>query len=181
MAILDDLNRIIIRATIIRPLAQGLLSYAGSSGGDADIDTGGAGGSDYNDIFDAAAKGAAFDGQRSNFFRTGGVVTGRTAFKYGAGFNQNGIMGEAGPEAILPLRRDSGGNLGVMGAGGGGSNVQINIINNSGAEVTTSERKNGENERVIDVLIVAKVKEGLANGSFDKQFSSQYGLRRKGA
>ena len=36
-------------------------------------------------------------------------------------------MGEAGPEAIMPLTRGPDGKLGVRGAGGGGSTVVMNI------------------------------------------------------
>lgn len=39
-----------------------------------------------------------------------------------------GLMGEAGPEAIMPLTRSADGALGVKAAGGGGSvNVTMNI------------------------------------------------------
>ena len=37
-----------------------------------------------------------------------------------------GLMGEAGPEAIMPLRRGRDGNLGVAG-GGGTTNVVVNV------------------------------------------------------
>jgi hypothetical protein len=47
-------------------------------------------------------------------FATGGIVTKPTFFKYADGgtFN-NGVMGEAGPEAIMPLKRGADGKLGV--------------------------------------------------------------------
>jgi hypothetical protein len=45
----------------------------------------------------------------------GGIVTSPTLFKYGG--VKTGIMGEAGPEAIIPLKRDRSGNLGVAGGG----------------------------------------------------------------
>ena len=37
-----------------------------------------------------------------------------------------GLMGEAGPEAIMPLARGADGKLGVRG-GGGSTNVTVNI------------------------------------------------------
>ena len=49
---------------------------------------------------------------------------------------QNGLMGEAGPEAIMPLKKDPLGRLGVMmnGAGGGMSITNIfNVTVQSGA------------------------------------------------
>lgn len=41
-----------------------------------------------------------------------------------------GVFGDAGPEGVLPLRRDGSGNLGVIATGGGGSGeTQITIVN----------------------------------------------------
>jgi lambda family phage tail tape measure protein len=37
-----------------------------------------------------------------------------------------GLMGEAGPEAIMPLKRGADGKLGVAG-GGGGTSVVVNV------------------------------------------------------
>jgi lambda family phage tail tape measure protein len=57
------------------------------------------------------AKGGAFAqaGEITAFAR-GGVVSRPTVFPFARGI---GLMGEAGPEAILPLRRGPGGRLGV--------------------------------------------------------------------
>jgi phage-related minor tail protein len=52
-----------------------------------------------------------------------GVVSSPTVFGMGS---QLGVMGEAGAEAILPLRRDASGRLGVGGGGGGGP-VTVNV------------------------------------------------------
>ena len=52
-----------------------------------------------------------------------GIVSSPTVFGMGS---QLGVMGEAGAEAILPLRRDASGRLGVGGAGGGGP-VTVNV------------------------------------------------------
>ncbi len=41
--------------------------------------------------------------------------------------NGTGLMGEAGPEAIMPLRRLPSGRLGVESAGGGGSSYNVNV------------------------------------------------------
>jgi tape measure domain-containing protein len=68
-----------------------------------------------------AAKGAYFSGGQADFaqnsikpFATGGIVTRPTFFKYAnGGTMQNGLMGEAGPEAIMPLKRGADGKLGV--------------------------------------------------------------------
>jgi phage-related minor tail protein len=69
--------------------------------------------------------GAAFSSGRVQAFAKGGVVSQATNFPMRGGM---GLMGEAGPEAIMPLARGSDGKLGVRGAGGGGTvNVTMNI------------------------------------------------------
>jgi lambda family phage tail tape measure protein len=69
------------------------------------------------------ANGAAFSGGRVVPFASGGVVTGPTTFPMAG--NQTGLMGEAGPEAIMPLTRTKGGKLGVVAEGGGGDNITV--------------------------------------------------------
>ena len=62
------------------------------------------------------ADGAAFSQGRVTPFASGGIVSGPTAFPMR---NGTGLMGEAGPEAIMPLSRGSDGRLGVRMDGGG--------------------------------------------------------------
>ncbi len=60
-----------------------------------------------------AAKGAYFDGGTARFAK-GGVVSSPTLFQFAdGGAVQTGLMGEAGPEAIMPLKRGPDGKLGV--------------------------------------------------------------------
>lgn len=71
------------------------------------------------------ANGAAFSSGRVAAFARGGVVDGPTHFPMRGGV---GLMGEAGPEAIMPLARGADGRLGVRTAGGGGGvTVHMNI------------------------------------------------------
>lgn len=74
------------------------------------------------------AQGGSFAAGRVQPFADGGVVTGPVAFPLRGG--ATGLMGEAGPEAILPLARGTDGRLGVQAAQGGGSrpiNVSIHV------------------------------------------------------
>jgi phage-related minor tail protein len=58
-------------------------------------------------------------------FADGGVVASPTFFPMGGDI---GLMGEAGSEAILPLKRGADGTLGVATPGGGGrSSIVFNI------------------------------------------------------
>ncbi|NBD28504.1 MAG: phage tail tape measure protein [Alphaproteobacteria bacterium] len=70
------------------------------------------------------AKGGAISEGRVMPFARGGVVSGPTPFPMRGG---TGLMGEAGPEAIMPLTRGHDGRLGVRAQGGGAVNVTMNI------------------------------------------------------
>ena len=71
------------------------------------------------------AGGGSFAQGRVMPFAQGGVVSGPVAFPMRGG---TGLMGEAGPEAIMPLARGADGRLGVRTAGGGRAvNVVFNI------------------------------------------------------
>lgn len=61
------------------------------------------------------------DGDPSNRFARGGIITGRI---------DNAIVGEAGPEAIIPLDRLES----MMGTGGGGATVNITVNAGMGAD-----------------------------------------------
>lgn len=68
-------------------------------------------------------------------FASGGVVSTPTYFPMGKGL---GLAGEAGSEAILPLRRSADGKLGVAAAGGG---APVNVVFNVTAQDAASFRK----------------------------------------
>lgn len=77
------------------------------------------------------AKGGAFSGGQVVPFASGGVVSSPTMFPMRGG--AMGLMGEAGPEAIMPLKRGSDGRLGVEGGGGtvvNNYNVQAGVSRN---------------------------------------------------
>lgn len=73
-------------------------------------------------IGDAVTGLAGIMGQAVRGFAKGGVVHGAVPFMAGG---QPAVMGEAGPEAILPLARGRDGRLGVR--GGGGVQVTVNL------------------------------------------------------
>jgi phage-related minor tail protein len=83
------------------------------------------------------AQGNVFDKGLKKYAK-GGIVTSPTLFAYGAGGTGNfGLMGEAGAEAILPLKRGRSGNLGVE-ASGGATNIVVNV-DASGSSVEGDE------------------------------------------
>lgn len=70
----------------------------------------GGGGGFFASLFGFARGGAFAGGHELTAFARGGVVNRPTVFPFSRGI---GLMGEAGPEAILPLRRGRDGRLGV--------------------------------------------------------------------
>lgn len=86
-----------------------------------------------------------------------------------------GRLAEAGPEAVMPLRRDSSGSLGVKGVA-----PVINVIDQRGAGAPPVEVRtnNVDDRQEITMLIRSEVKRGFADGSMDRTMRSQYGLRR---
>ncbi|MCV6824093.1 MULTISPECIES: phage tail tape measure protein [Halocynthiibacter] len=69
--------------------------------------------------------GGAFTQGKVMPFAKGGVISGPTNFPMRGGM---GLMGEAGPEAIMPLARGADGSLGVRTQGGGRPvNITMNI------------------------------------------------------
>lgn len=69
-------------------------------------------------------------------FAKGGVVSGPTTFPMQGGM---GLMGEAGPEAIMPLKRGPDGSLGVASSGGQAVNVTMNISTPDAASFQRSQ------------------------------------------
>lgn len=124
MSIVKDLVKIMVQAMIVKPFL-GLFKGFSLGGG-----MGGAGGATpvAGGLY---ADGAAFGGG-ARMFAAGGsftnsVVNKPTPFAYGG--SNLGIMGEAGPEAIMPLKRGANGSLGVQmhGAGGRAPAPQNNV------------------------------------------------------
>lgn len=70
------------------------------------------------------ANGGAFSQGKVMPFAKGGIVGAPTTFPMRGG---RGLMGEAGPEAIMPLARGPDGRLGVQAGGGRAVNVVMNI------------------------------------------------------
>lgn len=105
----------------------------------------------------AAALGGAWD-RGIQKYATGGVVGSPTMFGTSSGL---GLMGEAGPEAIMPLKRGSDGSLGVRAEGVGGANVVVNVINNSNAKASVNQRQTSQGTE-IDVMIDQLVADKLA-------------------
>jgi hypothetical protein len=138
--IIKQLIRIAIQQAILKPLLQGIGSlFAPAAAPAATAGT----------TFAANGMIAANGIQP---FAMGGVVTSPTLFKFAnGGTMRNGLMGEAGPEAIIPLRRGADGKLGV--AGGGGSTT-INVsVDAKGTNMQGDAGKGSQLARVVAAAV----------------------------
>jgi hypothetical protein len=107
-----------------------------------------------NSIFGGAMpfeKGGSFSQGRVMPFAKGGIVSSPTNFPMRGGV---GLMGEAGPEAIMPLSRGADGRLGVS-MGGGGRPVQV-VMNVSTPDVASFQKSQSQ--------IAAQMNRAMARG-----------------
>jgi lambda family phage tail tape measure protein len=86
------------------------------------------------------------------------VVSSPTLFKFASGGAMStGLMGEAGPEAIMPLTRGPGGQLGVSNFGGSGDvNVVVNV-DAKGSSVEGNEQGANQLGRVISAAVQSEL------------------------
>lgn len=136
-AMISEVAQALIRLAVINPAMNALFgtnqntlgSVLGALGGGASGGVKGVAAADFVSVWAPSAMGNAFDAGRVIPFARGGVVDRATVFPLA---NGAGVMGEAGPEAILPLRRGADGRLGVAAAGGGSAINQTINVNVSG-------------------------------------------------
>lgn len=125
------------------------------------------------------ANGGVFNSPSLSAY-SGGVYATPQPFTFAKGA---GIFGEAGPEAIMPLKRGTDGKLGVA-AQVSGNNMVVNIQPPAGHQAKTQERTDGQGNKVVDVLfeqfesrLAGNIASG--NGSVPAAMSGAYGLNRR--
>ena len=139
-SILADMARIATRqasSALLSSLVGAATSYFTGGGGGNGLAAGSAGATSsnlgassagYSSTYFPQALGGAWSSGVQMFANggafTNSIVSAPTAFGMAGG--RAGVMGEAGPEAIMPLTRTSSGKLGVL-AAGGGSGTAISI------------------------------------------------------
>ena len=121
-SVISDLARIFAKKALFGALGAipGVGSFLGLGGG-------GSGGDELNIEGIQAymnANGNVFAKNKIVPYAYGGVVNKPTLFPMA---NGAGLMGEAGPEAIMPLRRGANGKLGVEASGSGVGDVVVNV------------------------------------------------------
>lgn len=141
-SILEEITKLMLQRAVAQFITMIASLFAPGSSG-----TTVTGGSSLG--YTPAAKGKAFDGAGIVPFAKGGAFTNKivsspTLFPFAKG---TGLMGEAGPEAIMPLKRMSNGKLGVESTGGGSGPVNVTTVVNVSNERASSST-NGNNDAV---------------------------------
>ena len=138
-SIISDLTRMLVRYAIVQPLFKTIFPgiKIGSANGNVF--------SDGNVV--PSAMGNVFAKNKIVPYAYGGIVNKPTIFPMANGM---GLMGEAGPEAIMPLKRGANGKLGVQSSGGVG-----NIIVNVDASGSSVQGDSGQGEQFGRALAAA--------------------------
>jgi tape measure domain-containing protein len=138
-----------------------------------------------------AANGASFANGIAKF-ANGGIVTSPTLFKFAdGGTTKNGLMGEAGPEAIMPLKRGPDGRLGVSastaamdryrpvptgrGAGAGGAEATDEAGANAAGTSAIDVRYTVERINSVDYVTASQFEAGMQRAA---QQGAQQGEQR---
>lgn len=173
VSILSDLARMATRIAANQILMSIIGSFGGAAAGAASGATSagstaaGYSGSAFSNWAAAQANGGAWSGGVQMFANggafTNSIVNKPTAFGMNGGV---GVMGEAGPEAILPLTRTSDGQLGVKSLGGGSTVVApvSVVVNMDGGAANDSGGGNTEGQgRAVQQAIKTETERAIAN------------------
>lgn len=165
-SILNDIQRILIRQNITGPIAA-LFGGGNSQWGGAPASSNG------------SLLATALQIGRAAFFADGDIFGSPTAFTYGNG--KTGVMGESGPEGVLPLKRNAQGKLGVIASVGGGGN--INIQNNTTVNVSNSGTGSQKENSQLAATVAEKVQQQVHQymTDFTRKQQRQGGMLNKGA
>ena len=166
-SMISDIIRLTVRANITGPLAGALGSGLSNLFSDWSTNI------KFNNLADSIVAGAT-PSAHGNILSGAGIssysnsiVSEPTLFGFDrlTPFARGGIMGEAGPEAVMPLVRTSGGNLGVRAEGTGKQIVNVTVINNAGAQVETNQRQNEDGSLDLEIVIDQMVTRSMVKRS----------------
>jgi len=186
----ETLRAELTKAMLVKPMMDQLsvLMKAGgnfilnalSGGGGGGLLPGGVGNVPY-------AKGGVF-GTHEAFARggtfTNSVVSRPTPFMFAKG-SKFGVMGEAGEEAVVPLKRGPGGVLGVANYGGSAPSaaprpVTLNVINNGAPVKAQSSQRETPEGTIIDLVLDAVASDMASGGRVHDATQRRFGLNPGG-
>ena len=167
------------------PIGLGFIAAAGTSG----LINGYVKGRRNNTSEEKNSLGNAFGPSGVQAFAKGGTFTNQivdspTYFKFakGSGFS-TGLMGEAGPEAIMPLSRGTDGRLGVRVDGQAGAAVvamSVVVNNYSQEKIDVREGTDETGQRQLQIMVGAMFNDHITSGRADKAMKSRYGIAAQG-
>ena len=149
VSILKDIQKMVIKALFFKAI-MGAKNFLGF--GDGGVVDGA--GNEIQNVTAVAAKGQVLAKNKIVPYAYGGVVSRPTLFPMA---NGAGLMGEAGPEAILPLRRNKQGKLGVETNGATSNNVVNVSVNASGTSAQGNSLKANQLGKMIGSAIQAEL------------------------
>lgn len=147
-----------------------------------------------------SASSAASSGSSEAFFSTANAAKGLAVTRYASGgvtgmansiqstpkyfANGGGLLGEsAQSEAILPLTRTSGGDLGVKTSGGSSNlNVNVNINDQTGGQVQYEQQgttQSADGSVTIDV-VARMVNQVVSSGKADRAITGRFNTTKRG-
>ena len=106
----------------------------------------------FFDKVTGSAKGNVFAKNKIVPYKYGGIVDRPTIFPMADGM---GLMGEAGAEAVMPLKRGRDGKLGVQSSGGIG-NISVNV-NASGSTVEGDSNQAAQLGKMLGMAVQAEL------------------------
>ena len=124
------------------------------------------------DLF-GMAKGGVVEGGKVQAYGRGGVVREPKLFAMADGL---GLMGESGPEAVMPLKRLPSGRLGVE-ASGGGVTVNVHDHRSQGEAIEVQESRGADGQVQLDIVVRDAIKRVIGSGSLDRTLGLRYGLQ----
>ena len=124
--LLQDIGAVIAKALIMKYIVGPIMGFAdGGLVGSVGTPASAVGLDNWVGAKSIFGRGGVFNSGQLTAFASGGIVNKPTLFPFASGI---GLMGERGPEAIMPLKRTSSGDLGVQAEGGGGmTSITMNI------------------------------------------------------
>lgn len=181
-SVIKDILRIIVKQLILNAVMSAVSSFSIGSGAGAGAPSAGsvapAGASTpttgVGQSPQLMAKGGIFSSPGLSTY-SGQIVNSPTHFAFARGM---GLMGEAGPEAIMPLSRMPGGDLGVKVEAESKSQVpmQVHIHEAPGTQTHVKQSDDGQNLEItieqVEQAITGRMERGTGMSSF---MDSRYG------
>lgn len=169
IGLLKDIQAAIFKSMISQPLANAI-----SSGVSSFFSPSGVGATKTVSVTPAASKhGNVFANGSIVPFATGGIIGSPMMFPMAGG--KTGLAGEAGKEAILPLTRTSGGDLGVKTTGA--NRTVVNVYAPPGSSVKQDSSQEGGMEKIniyIDKAVAGNI--GTPGSETYKTLKNTFGL-----